>query len=65
MQSEGYSTKQLISTLQKCQGHERQGKTGTVRDYKRARNMVTQHNLGSWDRKKYWKTILEIECLVK
>ena len=26
-QVEGYSVKYLISTLQKCQGHDRQGKT--------------------------------------
>lgn len=27
IQIEGHSTKYLISTLQKCQGHEEQGKT--------------------------------------
>lgn len=41
-QSEKHSTKQLVSTLQRCRGHKRQGEIGAVTDWKRLRSLLRE-----------------------
>lgn len=55
-QTREYSTRKLISTLQTCQGHQRQGKTEELLQTRRdEREITAKYNMRSeiisWNRK--------------